>query len=325
MRRRQFIAAIGITVLWGDTVSAQQPDRPRRIAILTGTDEVGSRPLVGAFTEALQQLGWIEGRNLEIHSRFGGGNAETIRGNAAEVAALRPDVIFASGAAVGPVVQAARTTSIVFVNVLDPVGTGLVDNLARPGGNITGFMQFELSSSGKWLELLKEVAPGIRRAAVLRDPRATTGIGQFAAIQSIAPSLGIEISPVNVGEIADMDRSIATFSRVGNGGLIVTLSASTLVHREMIAKLAAQYKLPAVYSARDFVVSGGLLSYGADFSDQFRRAASYVDRILNGAKPGDLPIQAPTKYQLAINMKTAKTLGLEVPTALLARADEVVD
>jgi ABC-type uncharacterized transport system substrate-binding protein len=325
MRRRAFIVAIGSACLCGGKILAQQPDRLRRIAILTGTEELAGRSMVLAFTDGMQQLGWSEGRNLEIRFLPGEGRAETIRRNAAEAAAWRPDVIVASGAAVVPVIQVARSTPIVFVSILDPVGTGIVDNLARPGGNVTGFMNFEYVMGGKWLELLKEIAPGIKRVAIVRDANATSGVGQFAAIQSTAPSLGIEIMAIGISETADIGSPIASFARAGSGGMIVTLSAITLVHRAKIAQLAAEHKLPAVYSARDYVVSGGLVSYGADFADQFRRSASYVDRILKGAKAGDLPVQAPVKYQLAINMKAARALGLSVSSALLGRADEVIE
>jgi len=273
----------------------------------------------------LQQLGWVEGRNIRIDTRWGGGDADTIRKNAAEVVAFTPDVILAIGATAGPVLQATRTVPIVFVLIPDPVGAGFVDSLSRPGRNATGFTIFEYSLSAKWLELLKEIAPGVMRAAVLRDAATTTGVGQFAAIQSVAPSLGIDVSPVNVRDVPEMERAVTAFARSGNGGLIVTLSALAVVHREQIATLAARHKLPAVYSSRGFVTAGGLISYGADFTDQYRRAAGYVDRILKGEKPADLPVQAPTKYELVINLKTAKALGIEVPPMLLARADEVIE
>ena len=230
-----------------------------------------------------------------------------------------------AAAAVGPLLQATRTVPIVFVHVADPVGAGFVESLARPGGNATGFMQFEYSMSGKWLELLKEIAPGVTRAAVLRDPAIAAGIGQFGAIQAVAPSLGVEVSPVNVRDAGEIERAVAAFARSANGGLIVTASASAIVHRDLIITLAARHKLPAVYFERSFVTGGGLISYGPDFVDQYRRAAGYVDRILKGEKPADLPVQAPTKYELVINLKTAKALGLDVPPTLLARADEVIE
>ena len=250
----------------------------------------------------------------------------TLTNYAAELAALAPDVILATGGpATEQLLKATRTVPIVFVIVPDPVGSGLVDRLSRPGGNATGFTQFEYSLSGKWLELLKQIAPGMTRAAVLRDPAITAGIGQFAVIQSVAPSVGVEVSPVNVTDTSEIERAVAAFAREPNGGLVVTASALAFIHRELIVTLAARHNLPAVYSARDFVTSGGLISYGADFFDQYRRAAGYVDRILRGEKPGDLPVQAPTKYELIINLKTAKALGLDVPQTVLARADEVIE
>ena len=250
----------------------------------------------------------------------------TIRRHAAELVALAPDVILASGTStVGPLLQATRSVPIVFPNVVDPVGAGFVDSLARPGGNATGFMNFEFSIGGKWLELLKEIAPRVTRAAVVRDAAVASGIGQFGAIQSVAPSFGVELSPVNVRDAAEIERAVAAFARSPNGGLIVTGSAPAIAHRDMIIMIAARHKLPAVYNARNFVVAGGLTSYGPDFIDQFRRAAGYVDRILKGEKPADLPVQAPTKYEMAINLKTAKALGLTVPPTLLARADEVIE
>ena len=258
--------------------------------------------------------------------RWGAGNADDIRKYAAELVALAPDVILATGSStVGPLLQATRTVPIVFAIVADPVGAGFVDSLARPGGNATGFMQFEYSLSAKWLELLKQIAPGVTRAAVLRDPAITAGIGQFAVIQSVAPSVGVEVSPVNVRDAGEIERAVTAFARSPNGGLIVTASALAAVHRDLIITLAARHKLPAVYSDRFFVTGGGLISYGPDFVDQYRRAAGYVDRILKGEKPADLPVQAPTKYELVINLKTAKALGLDVPPTLLARADEVIE
>jgi putative ABC transport system substrate-binding protein len=271
-------------------------------------------------------LGWTDGRNVRIDYRWGGGNADNIRKDAAESAALAPDVILAAGAAVvGPLLQATRTVPIVFVIVPDPVGAGFVDSLARPGGNATGLIIFEYSISAKWLELLKQIAPDVTRAAVLRDPAISTGIGQFGAIQAVAPSLGVEVSPVNVRDAGEIERAIAAFARPSNGGLIVTVSALAVVHRDLIITLAARHKLPAVFYERFFVAGGGLISYGPDYLDEFRRAAGYVDRILKGEKPADLPVQAPTKYKLVINLKTAKTLGLTMPPALLATADEVIE
>jgi putative ABC transport system substrate-binding protein len=326
MRRREFISLVGgAAATWPLTAHAQQADRMRQIGVLSGADEAGNRVRSAQFRQTLQQLGWIEGRNIRIDYRWGGGDANTIRKYAAELAALAPDVILASGSAAAPMLQATRTVPIVFVIIPDPVGAGLVDSLARPGGNATGFMQFEYSLSGKWLELLKEIAPGVTRAGVFRDAATTAGIGQFAAIQSVAASLGIDVSPLNARDVPEIERAVTGLSRSGNGGLIVTLSAFTVVHRELIVTSAARHKLPTIYSNRDFVTIGGLIAYGADYTDQFRRAAGYVDRILRGEKPADLPVQAPTKLELVINLKTAKALGLDVPPTLLARADEVIE
>jgi putative tryptophan/tyrosine transport system substrate-binding protein len=271
-------------------------------------------------------LGWTDGRNVHIDYRWSTGNAEDIRKNAAEMAALAPEVILTSGAAsVAPLLQAAPSVPIVFASVVDPVGAGFVESLARPGGNATGFMQFEYSLSGKWLELLKQIAPNVTRAAVLRDAAITAGTGQFAVIQSVAPSIGVDVRPINVRDAGELERSIAGFARSSNGGLVVTASALAVAHRDLIVELAARYRLPSVYYRRLFVNRGGLISYGADVVDQYRRAAGYVDRILKGEKPADLPVQAPTKYELVINLKTAKALGLAVPDTLLARADEVIE
>ena len=280
----------------------------------------------GAFVDALQQLGWTDGRNVQIEYRWAGGDADLQRRYAAELVALAPDVILTGGSApMGPLQQATRTVPIVFAIVPDPVGSGLVESLARPGGNITGFMQGEYNLSGKWLELLKQIAPGVTRAVVLRHAAITAGIGQFAVIQSVAPSIGVDVSPVNVRDATEIERAVTAFARTGNGGLILTSSGLANVHRELIVTLAARHKLPAVYSNRVYVRSGGLVSYGANFIDLFRRAAGYVDRILRGEKPADLPVQVPTKYELVINLKTAKALGLDVPPTLLARADEVIE
>jgi putative tryptophan/tyrosine transport system substrate-binding protein len=268
---------------------------------------------------------WTDGRNVRIDYRWGGGNADNIRKYAAELASLAPDVILAAGAAaVGPLLQATHTVPM-FVIVPDPVGAGFVDSLARPGGNATGFITFEYSISAKWLELLKQIAPGVTRAAVLRDPAISTGIGRFGAIEAVAPSLGMEVIPVNVRDAGEIERAVAAFARASNGGLIVTASALAVVHRDLIIALAARHKLPAVFYERFFVAGGGLISYGPDYLDEFRRAASYLDRILKGEKPADLPVQAPTKYKLVVNLKTAKTLGLTMPPSLLATADEVIE
>jgi putative ABC transport system substrate-binding protein len=278
------------------------------------------------FLQALEKLGWIDGRNVQIVYRSPGGDADKTRKYAAELAALAPEVILCTGTAqLGPLLQATRTVPIVFVAVADPVGAGFVNSLARPGGNATGFIQLEYSLSGKWLELLKEIAPGVTRAAVLRDPAISSGIGQFAVIQAVAPSLGVEVSAVNVSDAGEIERAITDFARSSNGGLILTASALSARHRELIIALAARHKLPAVYYRRGFVTSGGLISYGYNLDDQFRSAASYVDRILKGEKPADLPVQAPTKYELVINLRTAKALDITIPPTLLSRADEVIE
>jgi putative ABC transport system substrate-binding protein len=328
MRRRDLVKGIvGSTVGWPLAARAQQGERMRRIGILqaAAADDAEFQARIGAFLQALAISGWTIGRNLRIDTRWAGG-ADDIRRHAAELVALAPDVILTSGAAaVGAMLQVTRTVPIVFPIAVDPVGAGFVDSLARPGGNATGFMTTEYSISGKWLELLKQTAPGVTRVAVLRDPAISSGTGQFGAIQAVAPSLGVEVSPVNMRDAGEIERAVAAFARSTNGGLILTASALANDHRTLIITLAARHKLPAVYYERSFVAAGGLVSYGADYIDQFRRAAGYVDRILKGEKPADLPVQAPTKYDLAINLKTAKTLGLTVPDTLLARADEVIE
>jgi putative ABC transport system substrate-binding protein len=330
MKRREFITLLaGATAAWPLAARAQQSERMRRIGVLTSgatADDPDGRARTAAFLQGLQQLGWIDGRNIRIDYRWGAGDADNMRKYAAELVALAPDVILASGTAtVAPLLQATRTVPIVFVQVTDPVGAGFVDSLARPGGNATGFLLFEYSISGKWLELLKEIAPHVSRAGVIRDPAQTAGTGQFAVIQAVAPSVGMEVSAINVRDAPEIERSVAAFARSANGGLIVTASALSVVHRDLIVTLAARHKLPAVYYRRLYVTGGGLISYGPDLVDQQRRAAGYVNRILNGEKPADLPVQAPTKYELVINLKTAKTLGLTVPPSLLARADEVIE
>ena len=328
MRRREFITLVGgAAAAWPLTAHAQQPEQVRRIGVLIplAADDPEGKARQTAFLQVLQQLGWADGRNVRIDTRWAGAKADDIHKHAAELAALAPDVILAHGTStVRPLLQATRTVPIVFVNVIDPVGAAIVDSLARPGGNATGFIQFEYGISGKWLELLKEIAPGVRRVAVLRDA-ANSGTGQFGALQSIAPSMGVELRPVNVGEASEIERTITSFARSPNGGLIQTGSSLATAHRQLIVTLAARYKLPAVYSTRFFVKGGGLISYGADFIDQYRRAAVYVDRILKGEKPADLPVQVPTKYELVINLKTAKALGITVPQGLLARADQVIE
>jgi len=328
MRRREFITLVGgATATWPLTAHARQPERMRRIGAFAGIqDDAEGQARFAAFLQGLRQLGWTDGHNVQIDYRWGGGNADNIRKYAAELASLALDVVLAAGVAVlGPLLQATRTVPIVFVIVPDPVGAGFVDSLARPGGNATGFITFEYSIGAKWLELLKQIAPGVTRAAVLRDPAISTGIGLFGAIQAVAPSLGMEVTPVNVRDAGEIERAVAAFARLSNGGLIVTASALVVVHRDLIIALAARHKLPAVFYERNFVAEGGLVSYGADYLDEFRRAAGYVDRILKGEKPADLPVQAPTKYKLVINLKTAKTLGLTMPPSLLSIADEVIE
>jgi ABC-type uncharacterized transport system substrate-binding protein len=281
---------------------------------------------MAAFLQGLQQLGWIDGRNVRIDTRWAAGDANLIRKYTAELIALAPDVILAPGStSVGPLLQATRTVPIVFTTLLDPVGAGFVDSLARPGGNATGFIAFEYGLSGKWLELLKQIAPRLTRVAILRDPATAAGIGQFAAIQSVAPSFGVELRPIDVRKVDEIERAVTAFARFSNGGLIVTASSGAANHGDLIITLAARHKLPAVYGDRHFVTGGGLISYGPDRVDQYRRAAAYVDRIFKGEKPADLPVQAPTKFELAINLKTAKTLGLSVPPTLQASADEVIE
>ena len=329
MRRRQFITRLGGgAVAWSLAAGAQQPDRVRRISILlpAAADDPEYQARVGAFLQTLQQLGWTDSRNVRIDTHWATANADDIRRHAAEFGALAPDVILAHGSpTLGPLLQATRTVPIVFTTVADPVGAGYVDSLARPGGNATGFMNFEYSLSGKLLELLKQIAPRTTRVAVLRDPALPSGTGQFGVIQAAAPSLRVEVNPVNVRDAPEIERAIAAFALPLNGGLIVTGSALAELHRDLIVTLAARHKLPAVYFNRFFVTAGGLISYGTDLIDQYRRAAGYVDRILKGEKAADLPVQAPTKYELVINLKTAKALGLTVPPSLLARADEVIE
>ena len=301
----------------------------RRIGMLlpATADDAEFQARVGAFLQALAPLGWTIGNNLRIDTRWAGpGNTAEVRRHAAELAALAPDVILVHGASiVGTVLQATRTVPIVFPVAIDPVGTGIVNSLARPGGNATGFMNFEYSMSGKWLELLKQIAPDVSRVAVLRDPRLVGGMGQFGAIQAVAPSLRVEVNPVNMHDAPEIERAIETFAREPNGGLIATATGSAFFHRDLITMLAARYKLPAIYFDRTFVAAGGLISYGPDQIDQYRQAAGYVDRILKGEKPADLPVQAPVKYETVLNLKTAKALRLDVPPTVLVRADEVIE
>jgi putative ABC transport system substrate-binding protein len=326
--RRQFISTLGgATVAWPLVARAQQDERMRRIGLLQGlaADDPVAQANNAAFVQGLQQLGWTDGRNLHVDFRFGAGNAANVRKYAEELVALAPDVILAVSQGLGPLLQATRTIPIVFTIVPDPVGAGFVESLSRPGGNATGFLMLEYSLCGKWLELLKEIAPSVTRAAVLRDSSDPAGVGQFAVIQSAAPGVGVDVSPINLRDAAEIERAVAAFAQTANGGLIVTTSALSVVHRDLIVALAAQHNLPAVYSERFYVAAGGLISYGPNFRDQFRRAAGYVDRILKGQKPADLPVQAPTKYELVVNLKTAKALGLTIPPTVLGRADEVIE
>jgi putative tryptophan/tyrosine transport system substrate-binding protein len=325
--RREFITLLGGAAALPLAARAQQPSQTKRIGILVPVEnEPAGQARIAALLQSLQQLGWAVGRNVQIDIRWGAGDPDRNRRNAAELVALSPDVIVAQGSvAVAPLLEATRTVPIVFIIVPDPVGASFVDNLARPGGNATGFMSFEYGMSAKWLELLKQIAPGVTRVAVLRDPAIAAGAGQFGAVQSVAPSFGVEASPISVRDAPEIERAVAAFARSSNGGLVVTQSGLTRIYGDLIVTLAARHKLPAVYYDRVFVAAGGLISYGPDFIDQFRRAAGYVDRILKGEKPADLPVQAPTKFELVINLKTAKALGLTVPPTLLARADEVIE
>ena len=330
MQRREFITLLGgAAVAWPRAARAQQADRMRRVGVLESraADDPEGRARLAVFAQGLRELGWTEGRNVRIDYRWAAANADRHRTYAAELVALAPDVILASASAsVTALQQTTRTVPIVFVNIIDPVGAGFVASLARPGGNATGFTLFEYSLSGKWLELFKEIAPNLTRIAILRDPAIAAGIGQFAVIQAMAPpSCGVELSPIDERDGGEIERDIAAFARAPNGGLIVTASQGAVANRELIIMLAARHRLPAVYPFRYFVTSGGLISYGPDTTEQYRRAASYVDRILKGQKAADLPVQAPTKYELAINLKTAKALGLTVPPSLLARADQVIE
>jgi putative ABC transport system substrate-binding protein len=328
MKRREFIRLAGTAAIWPLMVHAQQVERARRIGVLlaAAADDAEYRARVEAFQQALAQLGWTSGRNVQIDIRWATTNAADLRRQAAELVALAPDVVLAHGSGpVGALLQVSRTVPIVFPILGDPVGAGYVDSLARPGGNVTGFMNFEFSMGGKWLELLRQMAPNVTRAAVLRDTSEGSGTSQFAVIQAVAPSLRVEVRPFNMRDAAQIERDVKAFASSPNGGLIVTASAAAALHRDLIIKLAAQYKLPAIYFDRAFVAAGGLISHGVDYIDQYRKAAGYVDRILKGEKPADLPVQAPTKYKTVLNLKTAKTLGLEVPPTLLARADEVIE
>ncbi len=329
MRRREFITLLsGTTVIWPIATWAQQREQIARIGVLmsAAADDPEGQARFTAFRQGLQKLGWTEGQNVRIDVRWAGGDAALDRKFATELVSLTPDVILATASQTVAALQAVtRTVPIVFAHAVDPVGAGFVDSLARPGGSTTGFVLFEYSIGAKWLELLKEIAPNVTRVAVLRDPAIAAGTGQFGAIQSVAPSLGVELTPVNVRDPDEIERAISTFARSSNGGLIVTAAPLALVHRDLIVTLAARHKLCAVYIARPFVTAGGLIFYGPDIADLYRRAAGYIDRILKGQKPADLPVQAPTKFEMVINLKTAKALGITVPPTLLARADEVID
>jgi putative ABC transport system substrate-binding protein len=326
MKRREFVSLLGGAVAW--PLGARAQERVRRIGVLMSLAEVDpeTKRRIGAFLEGLRQLGWADGGNAQINYRWGGGNPNDIRRYAAELAALAADVILATDSVtVGPLLEVTRTVPIVFVQVPDPVAAGFVDSLARPGGNATGFVNFEYGMGAKWLELLKQIAPAVTRVGVLRDPALAVGAGQYGAIQSVAPSLAMEASPINLRDAGEIERGIANFARVPNGGLILTGGALGIVHRDLIVTLAARYNLPAVYIDRYFAEGGGLISYGPDSIDAYRRTAAYVDRILRGDKPANLPVQLPVKYDLVINLKTAKALGVAVPSSLIARADEVIE
>jgi putative ABC transport system substrate-binding protein len=327
MRRREFLGILGGAAAWPVALKAQQPERVRYIGLLNilGPDDPEAQARTKVFEQALQQLGWTVGRDLKIENRQVGDDADRLRRYAAELIALAPDVIVSIGSvAVAPLQQATRTIPIVFVNVPDPVGAGFVQSMAHPGGNITGFSNFEYSMRGKWAELLKQIAPNVTRALVLRDPTSAAGIGQFAAVRSVAQSLGVELTPLDVRDTDEIERNVAAFARSGNGGVIVT-AGRTGPRRKLIISLAARHKLPSVYPYRYYAVDGGLITYGPSTHDPLRRAAGYVDRILKGEKPADMPVQAPTKYELVINLKTAKALGLTIPQSLLATADEVIE
>jgi len=327
--RRQFISALGgATVAWPLAARAQQSEHVRLIGVLTatGANDAAQRIYLAAFRQALQKMGWIEGHNVRFDTRFAERSTANLRKYAAELVALTPDVILAtSNPSLEQLLQVTRTVPIVFAIAIDPVGSGFVDSLSRPGGNATGFMMFEYSLCGKWVELLKQIEPSITRVAVLRDPTITQAIGEFAVIQSVAPSFNVEVIPVDVRDKAEIERALEAFGRSANGGLILTTSPGSVTHSDLVATLATRHKLPAVSFERFFVAAGGLASYGPNLVNQFALAAGYVDRILRGEKPTDLPVQAPTKYELVINLKTAKALGLDIPVTVLARADEVIE
>ena len=327
MRRREFLGLVGGAATWPVASKAQQGERVRRVGILNilGSDDPEGQARRAVFEQTLEQMGWTVGRDLKIETRQVGSDKDRLRRYAAELVALAPDVIFSIGSLpVASLQQATRTIPIVFMNVTDPVGAGIVESMAHPGGNITGFSNFEYTMSGKWAELLKQIAPNVTRALVFRDPTSAAGIGQFAAVRSVAQSFGVELTPVNVRDTDEIERAVATFARSGNGGVIVT-TGGTAAHRKLFISLAARHKLPSVYPYRYYAIDGGLISYGPNTHDPVRRAAGYVDRILKGEKPADMPVQAPTKFELVVNLKTAKALGLTIPQSLLATADEVIE
>ena len=328
MRRRDFITLLGGATAWPLAARAQQSERMRRIAVLMNLAEDDREGLarLAVFKQALQELGWVDGRNARFDIRWGAGNDERYRMLAKELVAHSPDVILgAAGSTVPALLRATRTVPIVFTQTPDPVGAGFVESLARPGGNATGFTNLEYGLSGKYLELLKEMVPNVKRAAILRDATDPAGTGQWGAIQSVAPLLGLELTPIGMGDAGEIERGLSAFARITDAGLVITGSAPAAVHRDLIIALADKHRLPAVYPFKFFATAGGLSSYGPDTLDQFRRAAGYVDRMLKGERPADLPVQSPTKYELVINLKTARALGLEVPATLLARADEVIE
>jgi putative tryptophan/tyrosine transport system substrate-binding protein len=330
MQRREFIKIIGAAVSTLSPAARAEPPSTRRVGVLfpLKEDDPRAQASVAAFRERLQQLGWTDGHNIRIDIRWASGGSAEVQKSAAALAAQIPDVVVVvSAAAAGPMLQATRSIPVVFVNVADPVGAGFVQSLARPGGNATGFTSFDYSMSGKWLVLLKQIAPSLTRVGVIRDPSVTTGIGQFGAIQSVAPSLGLELNSIDIRETGEVETAITSFARTARDGLglIIAGSASAFVYRNRLIELATKFKLPAIYFERTFAADGGLMSYGPDFSEAHRRAAAYVDRILKGEKPADLPVQTPTKYQLVINLKAAKELGLTVPSSILATADEVIE
>jgi putative ABC transport system substrate-binding protein len=329
VKRREFIALLGgAAMTWPLAARAQQSDQTRRVGLLmnSAADSPEAQPRLSAFQEGLQQFGWTDGSNVQIDIRWGANDVELERRYAAELASLAPDLVVAAGTlSVAALHRVTRTLPILFCNVADPVGAGFVDSLARPGGNTTGFTLFEYTISAKWLEILKEINPGLKRAGVLRDPSNPAAIAQFGVIQAAAQSLGVDLRPISIADAAEIERAITTFANGSAGGLIVTPSATESFHRELIVRLATRYGLPAVYPFRVWAAVGGLISYGPDSVEQFRQVTAYVDRVLRGTKPADLPVQAPTKYQLVINLKTAKALGLTLPPTLLARADEVIE